>query len=80
MPAADLRSLTEELRSAIASYTGCVSGAPPVTEIERALRDAGFTGIEVLIKEGSRQFINDWVPGKNAGDFVASANIQARKP
>jgi SAM-dependent methyltransferase len=72
--------LPGELRNDLAAYTGCVSGASPVADIEQALRDAGFTGIEVVVKEGSRQFINDWVPGKNAGDFVASATIQARKP
>lgn len=55
MPAADLRSLTEELRSDFAAYTGCVSGASPVAAIKQALREAGFTAIEVLIKEGSRR-------------------------
>jgi len=72
--------LPEELKSDFAAYTGCVAGASPVADIEQALRDAGFTAIEVGIKDGSRQFINDRVPGKKAGDFVASATIQARKP
>jgi SAM-dependent methyltransferase len=72
--------LPQDLKNDFATYTGCVAGASPVADIERALRDAGFTAIEVTVKEGSRQFINDWVPGKSAGDYVASATIQARKP
>lgn len=71
--------LPEELKADLAAYTGCVAGASSVTEVEQALRDAGFTAIKVVIKESSRQFINEWAPGKCGGDFVASATIQARK-
>ena len=44
------------------------------------LTAAGFEQIRIVTKESSREFINDWLPGKRAGDYVASANITAVKP
>lgn len=75
-----LRPIPEALKSDFAAYTGCVAGAASRTELESMLAAAGFVDIRVEVKEASRSFINDWLPGKQAGDYVASANITARKP
>lgn len=43
------------------------------------LRDAGFVDINVDVKEDSAKYIAQWMPGSGAEEFVASANITARK-
>ena len=63
-----------------AAYTGCVAGAASISELKTMLTAAGFEQIRIETKESSREFINDWLPGKRAGDYVASANITAIKP
>mmetsp|Transcript_6949 Transcript_6949/g.14916 ORF Transcript_6949/g.14916 Transcript_6949/m.14916 type:complete len:95 (-) Transcript_6949:1407-1691(-) len=44
------------------------------------LKTAGFSEVKVEIKEGSRDFIKDWMPGSGAEQFVVSANVTATKP
>ncbi len=64
----------------LAAHCGCVAGAASVEELERMLRDAGFTDIRIQPVDTSREFIHDWLPGKNPGDYVLSASIEAVKP
>ena len=75
-----LAPLPEDLNEDFMTHTGCVAGAASVIELESMLSSAGFTGIRVEIRRSSRDFINEWLPGKRAGDYVASANITAAKP
>jgi arsenite methyltransferase len=72
--------IPEELRADFVAYTGCVAGASKVADLEQWLKESGFTSVDIEIKESSRRFIDEWVPGKNTGSYVASATIQARKP
>lgn len=72
--------LPAHLQADMASYTSCVAGAALIGDIERMLADAGFTDIRIGTKDGSRSLIEGWVPGTSAGDYVASASIQAVKP
>jgi SAM-dependent methyltransferase len=72
--------LPDALREDFAAYTGCVAGAALVADLETMLRDAGFGGIRVNVKGESRELVNGWAPGTEAGDYVASALIEARKP
>jgi len=72
--------IPEELKKQVEAFTGCVSGAAPVKEIEAMLADAGFTNIRVSVKEESRTFIEKWLPGTGAEHSIASANIEAIKP
>jgi len=44
------------------------------------LRDAGFADIRIQPVDTSREFIHEWLPGKNPGDYVLSASIEAVKP
>jgi arsenite methyltransferase len=62
------------------AYTGYVAGAASISELKSLLTKEGFSDIRVEIKESSRNFINEWLPGKRAGDYVASADITAVKP
>jgi SAM-dependent methyltransferase len=72
-------SMPEAVKKDIAAYAGCVAGASNVSEIEEMLRAAGFREIKINPKEESREFINEWIPGVKAGEFVVSATIEAIK-
>ncbi|MFC1585974.1 arsenite methyltransferase [Fibrobacterota bacterium] len=75
-----LQDLPEDIQQNMEMYTGCISGASQVTDVEKMLQDAGFTDIRVKLKEGSKEFIDKWMPGTRLGDYIASANIEAIKP
>lgn len=75
-----LRPIPDALRSDCAAYTGCVAGAVALADTEAMLAAAGFTDVRVDVKEASRSFINEWIPGKRAGDYVASATLTAVRP
>lgn len=75
-----LAPIPEELEGDFEAYTGCVAGAASVTELKTMLTDQGFSEIRIEIKQSSREVINEWLPEKRAGDYVASANITAVKP
>ncbi len=72
--------LPEEIRHDLALYTGCVAGASLIGDLERTLKDSGFTQIQIKPKDESRSFIRDWVPGGRVEDYIVSATIEARKP
>jgi SAM-dependent methyltransferase len=72
--------MPESLSKQVEAFTGCVSGAAPVKTIEELLRAAGFESVRVEVKEESRSFIREWIPGSGAEEYVASATIQAVKP
>ncbi len=72
--------LPEELKSDMALFTGCMSGASAITEIEKMLNDAGFEAITIKPKDESREFIRNWVPERKIEDYVVSATIEAIKP
>ncbi len=75
-----LAAMPEALMKDVLALTGCVSGAATVTEVQTLLAEAGFRDIRVVVKEESRAFIRDWMPGSGAENFVASATIEAVKP
>lgn len=49
-------------------------------DVEPMLRNAGFVDVEVNMKEESKEFIKDWMPGSGCENFVVSAQITAYKP
>jgi SAM-dependent methyltransferase len=75
-----LKPIPEALQKDIELYTGCISGALQLDELKSILVEAGFTNIQIDLKEGSKEFISQWLPGKELEDKIASANIQAVKP
>ncbi len=72
--------LPEDMRNDPCLHSACVAGASQIEELEAILLDAGFTAIRIRPKDESREFIRDWVPGRNVADYVVSATIEAVKP
>lgn len=75
-----MAEIPEKLKQDINFYTGCMSGASAIEDIENMLKKAGFVNIEIKPKSESRDFISNWQPGSKIEDFVISATIQALKP
>jgi len=47
----------------------------------RSMLDAaGFTDINIKVKENAADIINDWMPGTGAEKYVTSAYVTAFKP
>ena len=74
------QALPPSLEHDVVALTGCVSGAASVDTLRTLLREAGFEDICIAVKEESRAFIRDWLPGSGVENYVASATIEARKP
>jgi len=72
--------IPEELKRDLDCYCGCITGTVPVKEIERLLSEAGFNRIRIQLKDESRDFVAEWVPGKKIDDYVVSGTIEAVKP
>lgn len=60
--------------------TRCISGAETAADLKAWLDAAGFQEITITPREDSRKFIDTWVEGKNLGDYIVSAMIEARRP
>lgn len=75
-----MATMPEEVRNDLALYAGCVAGAASKAELKAMLRKAGFNQIQIQPKEESRQFIQEWAPGRRLEDYVVSASIEAVKP
>ncbi len=72
--------LPAEWREDMRLMSACIAGASILNEVESMLREAGFVNINIEPKEQSREFIQEWEPGRKLDDYVLSANIQATKP
>ena len=51
-----------------------------VDELKAMLAQSGFADIVIELKEESRMFVKDWVPGSKMEDYITSAVIKAVKP
>ena len=72
--------LPEVVRQDMALYTGCMSGASLISEVEAMLQTSGFEEIRILPKDESKSFIRNWAPGTDITEYVVSATIEAIKP
>ena len=72
--------LPEEVKNDIALYSGCISGASTIIELEETLTEAGFVNIEIKPKDESKEFIREWAPDTHISDYIISASIEAVKP
>jgi SAM-dependent methyltransferase len=63
-----------------ALYCGCMSGAETPEHLRGLMQAAGFANIRIEAKNDSREFIQEWAPGKGIEDYVVSASIEAYKP
>jgi arsenite methyltransferase len=60
-------------------YSGCISGASSIAELETMLNQSGFVDISIEPKDESKEFIKNWVTGANIEKYIVSAIIEARK-
>ncbi|GGF69539.1 arsenite S-adenosylmethyltransferase [Paenibacillus albidus] len=60
-------------------YSGCISGASSIADLESMLQESGFTHISIEPKDESKSFIKDWIPGANVDQYIVSAVIKAKK-
>lgn len=74
--------LPPDIQQNLALVSACVGGAATIADTKAMLQEAGFAAIRITAKDESRELISQWAPGenKNAGDYVVSAYIEARKP
>ena len=72
--------LPAEWRADMRLLSACIAGASTVDEVKEMLRVAGFVDIKVEPKDQSRDFIQEWEPGRKLEDYVLSASITAVKP
>jgi SAM-dependent methyltransferase len=72
--------LPDNIKSDWAAYTGCMSGASQIIELEHMLQASGFKDVKIAPKDSSRSFIREWLPGKRIEDYLVSATIEAAKP
>jgi hypothetical protein len=72
--------MPEEIEKDMVKYTGCISRASFITELESMIRRAGFENIRISPKNESKTFIREWIPGSRVEDYVVSATIEAVKP
>lgn len=70
----------EGVRADPDSVASCVAGASTVDRLQEMLVGAGFEQVDVSPKEDSEQFISEWDEEHDVSDFLASANVTARKP
>ncbi len=72
--------LPDEIRSDLALYSGCMTGASLISELQTILENSGFEKINIAPKDDSKDFIKDWAPGRGVEEYVLSATIEAVKP
>jgi len=72
--------MPDSVKEDMAMYTGCVSGASSIPELESMLLQAGFENICIRPKDESKSFIRDWAPGSRIEDYIVSATIEGEKP
>ncbi len=72
--------LPEQVKIDMSFFTGCISGASRITEIEKILKKSGFANIEIRPKNESKEFIRNWKPHSDIHNYIVSATIEAVKP
>jgi hypothetical protein len=58
----------------------CIGGASLVDELKAMLAAAGFTRVDIELKEASKKFIAQWGEDPRVADYLVSAIITAWKP
>jgi SAM-dependent methyltransferase len=75
-----LKPLPLEVQKDLALISACVGGAATIDDTRAMLEREGFSDIRIDAVKGSRQTIDACIGGGNAGGYVTSAYIRARKP
>lgn len=75
-----MAQLPDDIKEDLKLYTGCISGAALITDLESILKEAGFINIQIKPIDASKELIRQWSKGRKIEDFVISATIEATKP
>src|SRR4029077_10921042 len=62
--------LPPELASDATLLCACLAGAATIRQIEDWLAVAGFIGIRITIKPGSRELVETWAPRRGIENYV----------
>jgi arsenite methyltransferase len=76
------KPLTDEVKRNVALYVGCVAGASQESEYLQLMRDAGFTQVEVLQRNGysiGMDMLAEGSPEREAFAAVVSVKVRATK-
>lgn len=71
--------LPESVKQDLDAHSSCISGASSISDLEKILKQSGFTQIRIEPKGESKEFIKEWVPGSKLQDYIVSAIIKAVK-
>jgi arsenite methyltransferase len=72
--------IPDTIKEQTALMTGCMAGADHVDNIKAQLIEVGFQNVHIEIRPKSGQFLQHWFPDSGVERYVASADIEARKP
>ncbi len=75
-----LKPLPEDVKQDLSLVSACIGGAATIEETTLMLTKSGFEKILITPERISREQIDEWLPESRAGEFVASAYIEAQKP
>ncbi len=70
----------DEARGDLGRYAACVSGAASINELDGILSETGFEAIRIKLKAGEHDIPGSWKPGRDVGDYTASATVEATRP
>lgn len=60
-------------------YSGCITGASTIDDLNGYMKQAGFVNISIIPKDDSKEFIKEWAPEFKVEDYIVSAIIKAEK-
>ena len=72
--------LGDEVKKDLALYSGCLSGATLLAELEKILAEAGFVDVVIRPKGNSDEVITSWESKRGFEQKVFAAEVMARKP
>lgn len=75
-----LKPLPEDIKNDLAMISACIGGAATIEDTQMMLTKAGFEKIEITTQKIGQEFVEAFLPGSLAGEYVVSGYIQARKP
>ncbi|WP_343215395.1 arsenite methyltransferase [Ereboglobus sp. PH5-10] len=72
--------MPDEIKKDFALYSGCLSGATLLADLEKILSDAGFVDVSIQPKGNSDEVITSWEAKRGFEEKVFAAEVTARKP
>jgi SAM-dependent methyltransferase len=74
------KPLPDDIRAQLPLIGACIGGAVLADELRAMLAAAGFTRVDIALKDASRKFIAQWGSDPRVADYLVSAIVTAWKP